>query len=127
MKRILASAASLALAVGPAASGTQALAQAEQAATINKDFGCTGFVPTSDGNIGPFIFSDSESIAVATNGETQKLICRFDIPEGIEPDTVTHAEGFPCGTTFGQTYDTRMVATPGGRAVLTCEVNGSTE
>lgn len=123
MKRHLGLAASLAL----AASATPAFAQAEPAARISKDFGCQAFVPDSEGNPVHPLYTDEESKAVATSGGTQTLICHFDIPEGQEPATATHAEGIVCGTIFGVTTDSRIIATPGGRATLICKINGSTE
>lgn len=103
------------------ASVTPAVAQSENAASIEKDVGCSGFVP---GGIGLFT---TETRSITTSSGNTKLVCHFDIPEGFEPETAVSDEGFGCNTFLGFTTDSRMVATPGGRALLTCEINGSTD
>lgn len=100
-------------------------AQSDNAAQIVKDSGCFGFVPTEDGGFGAFIFTPDGAHAVATKSGNVTLICQFDIPEGLEPATATHAEGFGCGTYFGSTNDTKMVASPGGKATLICKTKGN--
>lgn len=94
---------------------------------MERDFACGGFVPTEDGGFGPFLVSTLKTHSVVTSSENTSLICHFDIPEGLEPETATHAEGFGCGTFMGGTTDTKMVATPGGKAVLICKINGSSD
>jgi hypothetical protein len=101
---------------------TAAFAQPNPAVVINGE-GCNGFVPTADGDFGPGLFTPDGLHAVLTPSGNQKLTCQFDIPEGAEPARATRASGFLCGTNFGFTSDTRMVATPGGQATLTCHVN----
>jgi hypothetical protein len=92
-----------------------------QSAWVEKDFSCGGFVPTPDGGIGPFLSTNKGHSVVTPSGNT-KLICNFNIPDSLQPAKATHAEGFLCGTFMGDTSDSTMVATPGGKAVLTFEV-----
>ncbi|KAJ5378101.1 uncharacterized protein N7496_005510 [Penicillium cataractarum] len=91
------------------------------AASITKDFICFGFVPTLNGGIGPGLSTENGHSVVTSSGNT-KLICNFDVPDDLEPTTATHASGFHCNTFLGQTTDSTMVANPGGKAVLTCEI-----
>lgn len=127
MKTIVSTLAASAIALTGIASALSVpvLAQSDNAATITKDFGCGGFVPTEDGDFGSGLFSAEGSHSVATSSGNTKLVCHFDIPEGLEPARATHAEGFVCGTFLGLTTDSKMVATPGGTATLTCSVKGS--
>lgn len=86
---------------------------------IIQDGLCTGFVPAPDGSIETEL-TTTESQMVQ-NGPWVKVTCHFDIPEGSEPDKATHSSGLPCTIPpFGTTTDTRMSASPGGRAVGTC-------
>lgn len=128
MKKTVLTFAATALAFTGAATApiAPAIAQSENAATITKDFGCGGFVPTEEGDPGTALFTD-RTVSAATSSGNVKLVCHFDIPEGLEPASATHASGFLCNTYLGLTTDSKMVATPGGKAVLTCEINGSTE
>lgn len=126
IKTLAASAASLSLVCATLSVHSSAFAQSENAATIIKDGCCFGFVPTDTGGFGAFIFSPDGAHAVLTSSGNQSLVCQFDIPEGLAPAKATQAEGFFCGTYFGLTNDTKMVATPGGRATLTCRINGAT-
>ena len=54
-----------------------------------------------------------------------KLVCKFNIPEGKEPQKSLQKRGFACKIDTGDgivmTTDTHSVATPGGRAMLTCK------
>lgn len=82
---------------------------------------CYGFVPTPDGGIGtPLETTDSQ---VVVNGSWAKVTCHFDIPEGAEPAKATKSIGLNCGIPgYGDTNDSRMSASPGGRAVGTCRI-----
>lgn len=102
-----------------------AAAQSANAATISKDFGCGGFVPTASGGFGPFIVSFEGTHSTTNSAGVTSLVCHFDIPAGLEPATATKASGFGCGTFLGFTTDSKMVATPGGQATLTCKINPS--
>ena len=75
---------------------------------------CSGFVPTADGQFG-FPLSGGE-IHVVTHGGTTQLTCHLDIPAGHEPSKGVRAYNVPCQTPLGPTTDTRMSASPGGRA-----------
>ena len=116
-------ATAIALAGFASVSSVPVLAQSVNAATVTKDAGCRGFVPDANGNAASGLFT-LESHSVVTSSGNTKLVCHFDIPEGKEPAEVTRAEGFGCGTFLGFTNDSKMVATPGGRATLTCSIKG---
>ena len=91
-------------------------------ATVTKDLGCFGFVPTASGGVGTTkLQTDEGSVVVKGNGSTS-LSCHFDIPPGLEPKTTTRARGFLCNTYLGKTTDSRMLASSGGNATLTCRI-----
>ena len=90
-------------------------------ATVTKDLGCGGFVPTASGGVGAIIFTTEGAVVIKGNGSTS-LSCHFDIPPGQEPKTTTRARGFPCNTYLGSTTDSRMLASSGGNATLTCRI-----
>ena len=110
---------SLSLASGPAALADSA----NSAVVISADNSCGGFVPSPTGGFGPFMIGSLHSV-VTSSGVTS-LVCKFDIPEAIRPDTARRASGFGCGTYLGGTTDSKMVASPGGQATLTCKINGN--
>lgn len=91
-----------------------------QGTIVIGDGTCTGFVPTPSGGIGAFLFDGR--VHVVTKGSRTTLTCHLDIPEGLEPKKGVRAHGVPCQTTLGVTNDTRMQASPGGRAVGTCRI-----
>jgi len=83
---------------------------------------CAGFVPNPDGTVGAFLTtSDSHQVV---KGNKLTLTCHFDIPAGLEPAKGTKADGVECVKRIDSvdysTFDTRMVASPGGRATGTC-------
>ena len=101
---------------------TAAIAADENAAQITMNEGCTGFVPTSDGDMGPWITTEKGHHRVITQAGVKILSCQFDIPEELVPSTTTSASGFECGVNGSSTTDSQMLATPGGRAILICKV-----
>jgi len=90
-------------------------------ATVSKDLGCGGFIPTASGDVGALIFTTEGSVVVKGNGSTS-LSCHFNIPAGMEPKTTTRSRGFLCNTFLGSTTDSRMLASSGGNATLTCRI-----
>ena len=110
----------VALALILSVSHQPALAQTN-GATVTKDLGCGGFVPTASGGVGAIIFTTEGAVVVKGNGSTS-LSCHFDIPPGLEPKTTTRASGFLCNTWLGSTTDSRMLASSGGNATLTCRI-----
>jgi len=90
-------------------------------ATVTKDLGCGGFVPTASGGVGALILTTESSVVIKGNGSTS-LSCHFNIPAGLEPKTTTRARGFLCNTFLGSTTDSRMLASSGGNATLTCRI-----
>ena len=125
MRNISCGLAALALVSASIIAGAPALAQSDNAANITKDFGCGGFVPTATGGFGSGLVSFDGTKSVTNSAGVTSLVCHFDIPAGREPATATRAEGFLCGTYLGVTRDSKMVATPGGQATLTCRINGA--
>ena len=110
----------VALALILSVSHQPALAQTN-GATVTKDLGCGGFVPTTTGGVGAIIYTTEGAVVVKGNGSTS-LSCHFDIPPGLEPKTTTRASGFLCNTWLGSTTDSRMLASSGGNATLTCRI-----
>ena len=97
-------------------------AAAEGGATIDKEFGCGGFIPTESGGVGEAIYTDTAG-SVRTAGGSTTLTCHFIIPAELVPAKTTRAYGFLCITYLGQfTYDSRMQANSGGNATLECRV-----
>ena len=108
----------VALALGVASQS--AMAQTN-GATVSKDLGCGGFVPTVTGGVGAIIYTSESHVIVKGSGSTS-LSCHFDIPAPLVPATTTRASGFACYTFLGLTRDTRMQASSGGNATLTCRI-----
>jgi hypothetical protein len=86
---------------------------------------CFGFIPGSDVPL----FTTDEIHTTATSSGNVTLTCHFNIPEGFEPTKAVKATGFGCSIFLPdesiEASRTRMIADPGGRATLTCQVNGS--
>lgn len=90
-------------------------------ATVSKDLGCGGFVPTKSGEVGAIIYTTESAVVIKGNGSTS-LSCHFDVPAAVVPETTTRASGFACYTFLGLTYDSRMQASSGGNATLSCRI-----
>lgn len=125
MRNISYAIAMLGLVAGSITPISPALAQSVNAANITKDFGCGGFVPTATGGFASFLITFGGTTSVVNSAGVTSLICNFDIPAGQEPATATRASGFGCSTFLGFTTDSTMVASPGGKATLTCRINGA--
>ncbi len=98
--------------------------QAEPAVVVD-DFGCGVFVPNADTETGfPALANlfTTESHAVLTKSGVNILTCHFD--HAVDLPHATAARGFLCGTFLGLTDDTKMFASPGGKAILVCKING---
>lgn len=111
---------SIALACALAISSQPGMAQSS-GATVMKDGPCGGFVPTASGGIGAIIWS-TDSVAVSKGNGSSSISCHFDIPAPLIPATTTRARGFGCYTYLGFTTDSRMLASSGGNATLSCRV-----
>ena len=112
----------LAMALGVATMPTAAQA----GATVSNDGLCGGFVPTSDGQEGASI-TTSESHTLLKGNGSSSVTCHFDVPAALIPAKTTRAQGFDCnvvigGVFIGTTTDSRMLASSGGRATLTCRI-----
>ena len=91
-------------------------------ATVINDFECV--LLAADSGLGSTLFTN-ESHSVETLSGNTVLKCKFDIPAGFEPANAIVNEGFLCGTLLGLTTNSKSVASPGGNATLTCQINGS--
>lgn len=110
----------IAMALACSVASQPVLAQ-DGGATVTKDLGCGGFVPTSSGGVGAIIYTTDSAVVIKGNGSTS-LNCHFIIPAGLEPKTTTRANNFLCYTFLGATTDSRMQASSGGNATLTCRI-----
>lgn len=113
----------LAMALGLATMPTAAQA----GATVSNDGLCAGFVPTIDGQEGAAITTTESHTLLKGNGSSS-VTCHFEIPAALIPAKTTRSQGFECtvivgGLFLGITTDTRMLASSGGRATLTCRIN----
>lgn len=82
---------------------------------------CSGFVPTADGGFDPGALLETQDTQIVQNGGWVKVTCHFDVPDNLVPAKGVKADGVECMIPgFGLTTDSRMSASPGGRAVGTC-------
>ena len=99
--------------------------QAEPAVVID-DFGCGGFVPNADTPTGlpalANLITFEQTHSVTTKSGVTILTCHFD--HAVDLPHATAGRGFLCGTSLGLTDDTQMFASPGGKAILVCKING---
>lgn len=102
--------------------GNAALASAE-GATVMNEFGCT--LLSIDSGLAIDLFTTDPVHSTVTPSGNTVLSCHFDIPDGFEPPRAIRNDGFLCGTFAGVTNNSMSVATPGGTATLTCQINGS--
>ena len=100
---------------------TQPVAAQSGGATVSKDGPCGGFVPTATGGIGPVIWT-TDSVAIVKGNGSSSVSCHFDVPAPLIPLQSTRAKGFGCFTFLGFTTDSRMLASSGGNATLTCRI-----
>jgi len=92
-------------------------------AAVADDFGCVGFVPDgAGGSLGGL--DTNETHSVVTNNGVTSVTCHFD--HDVDLPQAYGSQGFLCGTFAGVTDDTKMLATPGGKAILVCKINGGT-
>jgi len=91
------------------------------------DHTCTGAVPSEDGLIvaeGIFTGAEHKVQKVKTGSGNMFLMCKFDVPASLVPDSRRSAKGFGCVVDDGvRTTDTQMLVSPGGRGMLLCQVN----
>lgn len=98
-------------------------ANASNGATVIDEFGCT--LLSIDSGLDVTLYATGKTHAVVTPSGNTMLTCAFDIPEGHEPKPAINNTGFLCSTYGGTTYNSKSTATPGGKAILTCLINGS--
>ena len=94
-------------------------------AEVTKDGGCTGFVPsdTLDGQPWLETLFTTETQGVVTPSGNTKLTCQFD--HGTPIKHANSARGFLCNTYLGLTNESKMTASPGGKATLTCWIKAN--
>ena len=94
-------------------------------AAVYDEFECTGFIPDSDGSFLGYVYTTNSHKVFTDNGVT-KVSCHFD--HNFELPYATGAQGFACGIINPETgladmaTDSKMLATPGGKATLNCQV-----
>ncbi len=96
-------------------------ANAEAAVVIN-DTGC--FMPSSVSGLTNSLFT-TDSHAVENSSGNRVLKCYFEIAEGDRPTKAIVVSDFLCNTTDGLTEKSHFTASPGGNAVLTCQVKAA--
>jgi len=102
-------------------------AQAAGGATISKEFGCYGFVPTPSGGTGTSLYTTDAASSVNSGSGSSTLSCHFIIPAGAKPTKTVRASGFDCfvfnsANEFELTQDSRMQANKAGNATLSCRI-----
>ena len=122
MRNLLNKATGTAIAIAAAALLSSGTANAQ--ATVIDDIGC-GILATDYGTGAGSNLASTDSITVVTPSGNTQLTCFFDASGAGVPAKAVKMEGFPCGTLLGSTTDTQSIATPKGRVVLKCHVNGS--
>ncbi len=93
-----------------------AVAQAQNSATITRDFGCNLF----DGNGNLVNVSESKSVVTSSGHETLKCSAK-----GLPPADDGRAavqRGFVCNTFLGTTTKTHSTVSASGNSTLTCRV-----
>lgn len=98
-------------------------ARADGRATVTKDFGC--LLLAADSGLAIDLFTVDKTHEVdAVSGNTT-LTCHFDIPAGFGPPKAIKNSGFPCGTYAGLATNSMSVVSPGGKALLRCQIKPS--
>ena len=123
-KQITAMAAGIGLSATAFAAPTVAFAKSDNAAEIVSGAECGGFVPDGNGGMASTLTTEKGHHRVVTKSGNIILSCQFDIPDGQEPSQAISAQGFDCTADGQLTTDSKMLATPGGRAILVCKVKG---
>lgn len=90
---------------------------------ITTDGQCVGFVPTPSGEFdgSKLLFSDDPHLVV--NGTWATYSCHFDVPDEYLPSKGVKADNLDCFIPgYGPATESRMSASPGGRAVAICRL-----
>lgn len=91
-------------------------------AVVIDEFGC--YLPGSASGLSVSLFTTDTHSVITPAGNTV-LKCKFEIPDGFEPDKAINNADFLCNTFLGLTNNSKSTASPGGNALLTCQINGS--
>lgn len=103
--------------------GAISTAQADDGATVIKQFGCV--LVAADNGLGITLFTNDVTHYVGTPSGNASLQCHFDIPAGFEPAKTMRFDGFTCGTFMGTTTNSQSVVTKGGKAHLRCQIKAN--
>ncbi|WP_156500479.1 hypothetical protein [Croceicoccus bisphenolivorans] len=98
----------------------------DNAATVIHKDSCLTAVPTEAGKItSAFTATDAKVQRVELGSGQIMVICHFDVPEALVPDSKRKASGFGCRDfiTNKRTEDTQLLVSPGGRGVMICRVD----
>jgi hypothetical protein len=81
-------------------------------------------LPAADSGLGIYLLTFDEAWQINTPSGEVIFIAHFNIPEEYRPSKAITNSGFLVTTyTAGNTYDTKCVVTPGGRATLTAHIH----
>jgi len=98
-------------------------ASASNASTIIDGNGCV--LLSTDSHIADTLFTDvSHQVQTTVKGNVL-LSCTFTVPTADIPAKAVKNSGFPCGTAFGPTLNSRSVVDTEGNATLTCQIKGN--
>jgi hypothetical protein len=119
---------------------TPVYGQNEEAAIVLKNLdhptGCFATSLTTMKSPGPLLHTEDQIHTVASPKGNVKLICHFDLPETVRLSKPFRDSGFLCAIYLPNkknddefcyviTTRTTFLATPGGRATLTCETKAN--
>lgn len=94
-------------------------------AAVIDGFECNAAVPNEDGGFEPFnpiVTTDSHK--VITSSGVAVITCHFE--HDVLLAHATGAEGFLCAIVdAGIADESRLVATPGGKALMVCKINNN--
>ena len=121
-RRKLVAASAAIVAIGTAGvMGVSASRAAFGAQVVNGHISDTGCGAGPDLTGGPFLVTTDMVALVSRGGYV--LTCQFEYPTGSFPASVIRVTGFVCAIWPDvDTYDSLFIASPGGRATLSCRL-----
>ncbi|WP_284125833.1 hypothetical protein [Parerythrobacter aestuarii] len=118
-KTITAVAGAALMVAGLAAPMAPLAAKSDNAATINKDFGCGFAVATPEGIV--IAQGDSPTRVVTTSSGNVTGFCNIDVTSGSVSKAFV-LKGFGCTVAGNVATDTILTVSPSGKATLRCTV-----
>lgn len=106
---------------------TPTLAKPGNGADVSIDeVACTGAVPNENGTFSAasmLVGVETKVQRVSTPSGNMLIMCKFDVPASMTPDSKRSAKGFGCtnSDTGQRTTETQMLVSPGGRGTLICK------